>query len=89
MNKLEEARELIQQIDEQMIELFKKRMQASKMVAEYKNQNHLPITDHKREKELVNRNLQKLNMQELETYYLLFFEGVLQASKAYQKDLLK
>ena len=56
---------------------------------EYKNQNHLPITDHKREKELVNRNLQKLNMQELETYYLLFFEGVLQASKAYQKDLLK
>ncbi len=89
MNKLEEARNLIHTIDEQMIELFVKRMQAAKMVAEYKRENHLPVTDEKREQELIAKNLKVLNQEELNSYYLTFFDGVLAASKAYQEDLLK
>ncbi len=52
MNKLEEARSIIQNVDQQMIELFLKRMQAAKMVAEYKMENHLPVEDKLREQEL-------------------------------------
>ncbi len=89
MNKLEEARNQIQQIDQEMIALFIQRMQASKMVAEYKRENQLPVTDSKREQELIEKNLKALNHEELKTYYLTFFEGVLAASKAYQADLLK
>ena len=56
MTKLEEAREIIQSVDLEMIELFKKRMVASKLVAEYKKENQLPILDEAREKFLIEKN---------------------------------
>lgn len=89
MSKLDEAREIINHVDEEMIKLFKERMKASKMVAAYKSENNLPILDQKREDELIKRNISKLSSQELEKYYITFLEGVLTSSKDYQKDLIK
>lgn len=86
--KLDIAREIINEVDSQMIELFKKRMDAAKMVAEYKKENNKPIYDKEREEALINRNLEALNNKELEEYYKTFIEGVLKASKDYQKDLI-
>lgn len=86
--KLDIAREIINDIDIQMIELFKKRMEAAKMVAEYKKENNKPIYDKEREEALINRNIKVLNNEELEQYYKTFLEGVLTASKDYQKDLI-
>lgn len=86
--KLDIAREIINEVDNQMIELFKKRMDAAKMVAEYKKENNKPIYDKEREDALINRNLKLLNNEELEQYYKTFLEGVLTASKNYQKDLI-
>jgi monofunctional chorismate mutase len=86
--KLDIAREIINEVDTQMIELFKKRMDAAKMVAEYKKENNKPIYDKEREDALINRNLKLLNNEELEQYYKTFLEGVLTASKDYQKDLI-
>ena len=88
-NKLELAREIINEVDAKMIELFVKRMEAAKMVAEYKNENNLPILDQSREDLLKQNNLKLLNNKELEEYYLTFIEGMLNASKDYQKDLIK
>ena len=87
--KLDIAREIINEVDSQMIELFKKRMNAAKMVAEYKKENNKPIYDKEREEALINRNLEALNDKELVQYYKTFIEGVLTASKDYQKDLIK
>lgn len=87
--KLELAREIINDVDAKMIELFIKRMEAAKMVAEYKSDNNLPILDQKRENLLKEKNLKILNNKELEEYYLTFIEGMLTASKDYQKDLIK
>lgn len=89
MNKLEEARQIIDQVDLELIELFKKRMAASKMVAEFKALNNLPIYNEEREKNLINKNLNSLNSKELEKYYLEFLEVILKVSKDYQKDLIK
>jgi monofunctional chorismate mutase len=86
--KLDIAREIINDVDIQMIELFKKRMEAAKMVAEYKKENNKPIYDKEREEALINRNIKVLNNEELEQYYKTFLEGVLTASKDYQKDLI-
>lgn len=86
--KLDIAREIINEVDSQMIELFKQRMDAAKMVAEYKKENNKPIYDKQREEALINRNLEVLNNKELEQYYKTFIEGVLKASKDYQKDLM-
>ena len=89
MNKLEEARLIINEVDSKMVELFKERMKAAKMVAEYKKENNLPVLDKAREEALINKNLGLLNDRELEKYYLTFLEGMLTASKDYQKDLIK
>ena len=40
MNKLEEARKSINEIDAEIAKLFEKRMEASKLVAEYKKENN-------------------------------------------------
>ena len=88
MNKLEQARLIINEVDLKMIELFKERMKAAEMVAEYKKENNLPVLDKAREEALINKNVSYLNDKELEKYYLTFLEGVLTASKDYQKDLM-
>ena len=72
MNKLEEARSIIQNVDQQIIELFLKRMQAAKMVAEYKMENQLPVEDKLREQELLKRNLRAVPL-ELQKYYIMFY----------------
>ena len=89
MSKLDDARIIINECDKEMITLFKKRMRAAKMVAEYKASNNLPILDLKRENELIKRNTQILYDQELEGYYITFLEGMLKASKDYQEELIK
>lgn len=88
-NKLDIAREIINEVDLEMIELFKKRMAAAKMVAEYKKENNKPVYDKEREEALIKRNIASLNDEELEVYYKTFIEGVLESSKNYQKDLIK
>lgn len=88
MNKLEEARQIINNVDEELIDLFKKRMVASKMVALYKKENDMPIFDAKREEELIKNNCLKLNDKELEIYYKEFLKSILKISKDYQKDLI-
>ena len=89
MSKLDDARIIINECDKEMITLFKKRMNSVKMVAKYKASNNLPILDLKRENELIKRNTQILNDQELEGYYITFLEGMLKASKDYQEELIK
>ena len=87
MNDLEKARGVINQIDAMMIELFKVRMKAVKVILEYKKENNLEIFDEARELELLNKNLELLNDQELEQYYKTFFKAVLKSSKDYQGSL--
>lgn len=85
--KLDIAREEINSIDEEMIELFKKRMKAVGMVVEYKLENNLPVLDSSREDKLIEKNLKYLNDESLKEYYLTFFNGVLNSSKDYQKKI--
>lgn len=87
--KLDIAREIINECDKEMIALFIKRMAAAKLVAEYKKDNNLEILDLKREEALKEKNIAILNNKELEEYYLTFLDGMLKASKDYQKDLIK
>lgn len=87
--KLDEAREMINEVDEEMISLFIKRMAAVSMVAEYKAENNMPVLDSGREDVVMNKNISLLASKQLESYYKTFFDGVLKASKDYQKDLMK
>ena len=88
MNKLEEARKQINEIDKEMASLFEKRMDAARLVAEYKAENSLPVFDPKRERELFEKNSALIKNGELLPYYLDFLEKTVSVSKNYQKKLL-
>lgn len=88
MNKLEEARLLIDEADSLIREGFVKRMQASKLVALYKKENNLPIYDKKREGIVIANNLAKLNDSNLEKHYEKLLKALIDISKDYQKDLI-
>ena len=56
-SKLDEARIEINEIDKEMISLFKMRMEAVRKVAEYKLDNNLDVLDSKREDEIIHKNI--------------------------------
>ena len=86
MNSLNEARIKINEIDEKMIILFKERMTAVLEVLKYKKEHNLPVFDENREIELIRKNLELLNDESLKEYYLIFLNGMLEASKKFQGD---
>ncbi len=86
MNKLEEARLRIDQIDQQMADLFKARMIAVIDVLDYKKQNHLPVLDATREMKMIDKNVARFNTPELEAYYKQFLKSILEISRTYQED---
>ena len=88
MKKLEICRDLIDSIDNQIIELYEKRMEVVKDVIEYKIENDLPIYDQNRESLMLEKNLSKIKNEEYKKYYTDVLNGFLKASKEYQKDIL-
>lgn len=89
MNKLEETRFKINEIDKKMAELFEKRMLLAKDVANFKFSHNLPIFDRIREEENIKRNVLNLNNQDLQNYYIEFLTKIMDISKEYQKFLLE
>ena len=53
MDQLQDARTQINEIDKEMAALFERRMQAARVIAEYKKERGLQIYDAKRERALI------------------------------------
>ncbi|MBN2300291.1 MAG: chorismate mutase [Acholeplasmataceae bacterium] len=82
---LEFLRNQIDQIDHDMMILFKKRMEISKQIGEYKKLNAVPILDEKREKELLEKRRIDLNDENLWHLYEAFIKELMHLSKVNQK----
>lgn len=89
MTELEQARLSINQIDKKMAELFSKRMDAAKIVAEYKKLHGLQITDAVREAEVIKRNSSYIENEDYKSYYISFLQHNMDLSKNYQHRLLE
>ena len=87
--KLELARETINEIDSEMAKLFEKRMQAVKLVAEVKRQEGLPVLNTAREQEVINRNLELVTDPDVKDYYVNFIKDTMALSRDYQRRLMK
>ncbi|MCR5357467.1 MAG: chorismate mutase [Lachnospiraceae bacterium] len=87
MDKLTEARQSIEQIDKEMARLFVKRMGCSEQIAQYKSANGIPILDSGREKELIAKNEEYVENENLKPYYRHFMKSVMDISKQYQHKL--
>ena len=86
MDKLERARSEIDEIDREMAELFRRRMEAVRAVAEYKVSHGLAVEDPYREAEILARNGQYVD-GEFRTLYDHFQRSVMDISKTYQSML--
>lgn len=83
--KLNDLRQKINEIDEEMLNLFLKRMEVSKAIGIYKETHQLPILDERREKELIQKQKELLNNDDLWPLYKSFLKEVMHLSKEYQK----
>ena len=84
---LSTLREQINQIDNNMLELFLRRMQVSSDIAEYKRQNNLPVLDAARERELLAGVAQKAG-EDLDEYAIVLYSTILSLSRSYQHKKL-
>lgn len=83
-NKLEEARNIINQVDAQMAELFVQRMRAAEMVFQHKKEYGLPILDQKREDLVIASNSARVQDETIRGYYIDYLKHLMSLSRAYQ-----
>ena len=87
MNKLEESRKLIDEIDTKIISLYEERMKIVEKVIKYKIENNISILDSSRESKMLENNLNKIKNDKYKKYYSDVLSGYLKASKAMQEDI--
>ena len=83
-DKLERARQIINEVDSKMAGLFIERMRAAEMVYEYKKELGLPILDQKREDEVIAGNSELVADEILKGYYIDYLKNLMSISRAYQ-----
>lgn len=89
MDLLNQARKIINETDEEMAKLFVRRMQAAEMVAQYKKENGMPILDPVREEQVIQRNADFIEDEEMRSYYIPFIRRNMEISRAYQHKLIE
>ena len=85
--KIDDLREKIDDIDNQLVELLKDRLAVASSIAEYKKENGLPVLDRSRERELLNKVSKKAG-EEFDSEVRTFFNDLMGISRAYQSKLL-
>ena len=83
---LTEARQEIDGINRQILDLFKKRMEAVRAVAEDKKKTGTPIFNGQREREIL-ADVAEAAGEELETYAKILFQTLMDVSRSYQTRL--
>ena len=88
MNQLEKARAIINEADAEIARQFTRRMEASRLVAAYKKEHALPVTDPVREEEVLRRSASAVEDPEIRSYYIQLQKEVMALSRSYQTKLL-
>ena len=86
MDKLIEARKEINRLDSEMASLFSARMNQSKIIAEHKAQNALPVFDASREAEIIKANSTLVD-ESIRHHYIKFIKSTMEISRSYQVEL--
>ena len=84
---LEQLRDKIDDIDTQITDLFKQRMETALEVAKYKKENGVPVLNDRREKEVLHKVSEQIG-EPLDGYARLLFNTLFDASRSYQNNYL-
>lgn len=82
---LNQCREEIDKINDEILDLFIKRMNLAAQVADYKKENNLPVMQKDREIEILN-HVAKKSGTEFENYSTALFSDIMSLSRAYQSE---
>lgn len=86
MKNLNEIRVEIDRIDNQIIELFKQRMDCAKEVGTYKKANNVPVLNEQRENEILDAIEQK--GEEYGAHARLLYSNIMELSRALQYNIV-
>ena len=86
---LQESREVIRQVDEEMAKLFVRRMEAVREVAAYKKERQLPVEDKEQKARVIEGRSILVEDPELRTFYISFLHDVMEVSKSWQQYLME
>lgn len=89
MDRLQQARQIINEVDSQMAQLFVQRMRAAEMVAQYKQEHAMPILDAQREEAVIRNGSARVEDDVLREYYIDFMRSAMSISRSYQQRLLQ
>ena len=84
---LQNAREEIDRIDDQIVALFRERMAFSRKAAEVKQRENIPVYNGERERAVMN-HVCDLAGKDLESYARVLYETLFDVSRAYQHQLI-
>lgn len=85
---LEESRNAIREIDEQMAVLFVQRMEAVREVAAYKRERGLPVEDKEQEKRVIAGRSALVEDDQMRPFYVQFLQSTMDVSKRWQRHLI-
>lgn len=86
---LSSQRERINQIDQQLVQLFEQRMQVAAEVAQIKHEHGLPILDAQREALVYDRTAGYLTNQAFAPALHQVYDALMAVSRAYQHELVE
>lgn len=85
---LEEQRNKIDKIDNQIVKLFEERMNTVVEIAKIKKENNMQIFDSSRENLVIEKVKSYLENKEIEEYLKEFYLELMKISKKYQKEII-
>jgi len=85
---LQQARDEIRAVDEEMAKLFLRRMAAAGEIAAYKKERGLPVFDAAQEERVLQRCSDFIDDNVLRSYYVEFLRHTMDVSKQYQHRLM-
>ena len=87
MDELQDLRREIDAIDRELVELFRRRMDVTARVGEYKRARGVPVLDQERERQVL-QNKGELAGEELRPAVITLFQTIMALSRRQQRDLL-
>ncbi|GEQ33404.1 chorismate mutase [Marinilactibacillus psychrotolerans] len=89
MSELEQYRQGIDAIDQDLTRLFEARLKTVLKVGEYKKEHNLPVLDASREQKVIAKNVNRLEDKQFEEELTKFFQSMMDITKETQTKIMK
>lgn len=89
MTELDQARQEINHINQQLVELLEQRFTAVTKVNHYKEAHQLPILDPQREQAILNKVTAQVTDSDKAPFIAAIFQDIMKQSRQYEETLRK